>query len=405
MHNIGMRQQPYIFSVNEITRYIKTTIERERTLQGVLVRGEISNCKYHSSGHLYFTLKDNASQLPCVMWHERVVDLPFLCENGMRVTAEGSIAVYERGGYYQLSVYSMKTDGVGDLFIAFEQLKRKLEAEGIFDQSRKRPLPAIPRRIALLTSPTGAVLHDFITVSARRWHGRHITLIPTVVQGPFAPGSIVHSLEVASQIPGVDVIVLARGGGSFEELAAFNDEAVVRAVARSPIPVVSAVGHETDFTIADFVADLRAPTPSAAAEVVVPDINGVERYLTDTEERIFSRVSSRIHNERRHFERLASHPVLRNPRVLLQDHRQAVDLTSDRILERMRARLHEAKASLDTVEARITALDPRGVLLRGYALVYNQKDNQLITSTNGVTVNDQLRVQFFDGEVGVSVTE
>lgn len=400
-----MQQRPYIFSVHEITRYIKTTLERERALQGVFIRGEISNCKYHSSGHLYFTLKDNASQLPCVMWHDRVVALPFRCENGMSITAEGSIAVYERGGNYQLSVFSMQTSGVGDLYFAFEQLKRKLESEGLFDQTRKRPLPAIPKRIALLTSPTGAVLHDFVTVSARRWNGRHITLVPTVVQGPFAPASIVNALEVAARIPAVDVIVLARGGGSFEELAGFNDEAVARTIARSPIPVVSAVGHETDFTIADFVADLRAPTPSAAAEMIVPDVRGVERYLVDTEQRIFARAQSTIRNERRHFERLAAHPILRNPRVLLQDHRQAIDLTSDRIMERMRKKIHEAKSRLDRVEARITALDPRGVLLRGYSIVYRQQDNQVVTSANAVTTQDQLRVQFFDGEVRVSVTE
>ncbi|HOF89223.1 MAG TPA: exodeoxyribonuclease VII large subunit, partial [Armatimonadota bacterium] len=256
-----MPPEPHIFTVRELTRYVKTLLERERALQGAVVRGEISNCKLYSSGHLYFTLKDEMSELRCVMWRERVQALGFRPEEGMRVLAEGSVTVYERAGQYQLNVYTLTDDGVGNLYLAFEQLKKKLEAAGLFDESRKRPLPVVPKRIALCTSPTGAVMHDFITIAARRWPGSRIVLVPTPVQGVTAPPGIVHSLQLAARIPDADVIVLARGGGSFEELSCFNDERVARAIAASPLPVVSAVGHETDYTIADFVADHRAPTP------------------------------------------------------------------------------------------------------------------------------------------------
>ncbi|MHB9133142.1 MAG: exodeoxyribonuclease VII large subunit [Armatimonadota bacterium] len=394
-----MQQGPFVFSVQQLTKYIKTVLERERTLQGVMVRGEISNCKYHTSGHLYFTLKDGMSQLPCVMWRDRVMAQRFRCEDGMRVVVEGSIAVYERGGNYQLSAYSMQSDGVGDLYLAFEQLKQKLEAEGLFSTARKRPLPALPRRIALLTSPTGAVVHDFVTVSARRWVGRHIILIPTAVQGPGAPASIVHSLTLARRISDLDVIVLARGGGSFEELACFNDEAVARAIAAAPVPVVSAVGHETDFTIADFVADLRAPTPSAAAELVVPDLQGVEEYLRGIQRRIFATVRARVEIRKRELQHVASHPLIRNPRALIQERQQDLDLINERILTRMQHRLSTATQKIAAVESRIAALDPRGVLLRGYALVTRPEDGKLIPSAAIAKAEPAVEIQFFDGSI------
>jgi len=394
-----MQQGPYIFSVREITRYIKTVLERERTLQGVLVRGEISNCKYHSSGHLYFTLKDDASELRCVMWRDRVYEQNFRCSDGMRVIAEGSVTVYERSGQYQLSVFTLQADGVGNLYLAFEQLKRKLEAEGLFAPGRKRPLPSLPRRIALLTSPTGAVAHDFITISTRRWPGRNIVLVPTAVQGATAPGSIVRSLRLAAHIPKVDVIVLARGGGSFEELACFNDEGVARAIAASPVPVVSAIGHETDFTIADFIADLRAPTPSAAAELVVPDTQGVVDYLQRTEQRIFDRMRYRLARETRDLNRLTAHPALRNPLTLIRDRQQDLDLLTERIYSRLQTRIKSSAQRLDTLEARITALDPRGVLLRGYTLVLDPTDGTLIPSAALAAQEDRLQIQFFDGSI------
>jgi len=394
-----MQQAPFIFSVREITRYIKTLLERERALQGVRVRGEISNCKYHTSGHLYFTLKDELSELRCVMWRDRVYDLPFRCEDGLRVVAEGSVTVYERSGQYQLSVQALQQDGVGNAFQAFEQLKRKLDGEGLFAAGRKRLLPAIPRGIALLTSPTGAVLHDFITISARRWPGRNIILVPTPVQGTQAPAGIVHSLTLAARLPGIEVIVLARGGGSFEELNAFNDEAVARAIAASPLPVVSAVGHETDYTIADFVADLRAPTPSAAAELVVPDIHGIAEYLRELQGRIYVQAHRRLAQARRELERTLQRPVVRTPRQLLRPFQQALDLTGERIFDRFDQRLDTAKARLCAVEDRIDALDPRGVLRRGYALVTRPEDGHLLPTAAQAAQEEEVAIQFTDGTI------
>ena len=399
-----MQQSPYIFSVHELTRFLKTTLEREQALQSLRVRGEVSNCKYHTSGHLYFTLKDDTSALPCVMWRERVLAQAFRCENGMKITVEGNITVYERGGYYQLSAFLLQADGIGNLFLAFEQLKRKLEAEGLFATERKRALPATPRRIALLTSPTGAVVHDFITVSGRRWKGRQVVLVPTTVQGPLAATGIIHSLALAARLPEVDVIVLARGGGSFEELACFNDEGVARAIAASPLPVVSAIGHETDFTIADFVADLRAATPSAAAELVVPDRQGVDSYLRNLEGRIFVRLRRQLATGKRDLERAAAHPAFRNPRVLLQERRQAVDLAGERILDRLRARLTAGTARLEQAEGRIAALDPHGVLRRGYALVTHPPTAALITTAVAARQAHALEIQFADGSVLAEVT-
>ncbi len=397
-----MQQGPHIFSVKEITRYIKTLLERERTLQGAMVRGEISNCKYHTSGHLYFTLKDDASELRCVMWRDRVLAQSFRCEDGMRVVAEGSITLYERSGQYQLSVFALQADGIGNLYLAFEQLKRKLETEGLFDTARKRALPTIPRRIALLTSPTGAVVHDFVTVSTRRWGGRRIVLVPTPVQGAQAAAGIVRSLKIAAKISALDVIVLARGGGSFEELSPFNDEAVARAIVASPVPVVSAIGHETDFTIADFVADLRAPTPSAAAELVVPDLRGLDDFLTRTQSRIFDRVHDRIETGQRDVQRLAMHPALRNPLVLIRAREQALDLANERIGARLRTRLDAGAAWLDRVESQLTALDPRGVLLRGYAMVTRPTDGALLPSAEVAARETSLDIQFFDGALRVT---
>ena len=388
---------PYIFSVKELTRYIKTLLERDATLKSVLVRGEISNCKYHSSGHLYFTLKDDASEMRCVMWRERVLELGFRCEDGMKVIAEGGVTVYERAGQYQMYVANIQAEGVGNLFMAFEQLKRKLELEGLFAAGRKRPLPFMPRLIALLTSPTGAVVHDFVTVSGRRWPGRQVVLVPTPVQGPGAPAGIVHSLQAARRLPDVDVIVLARGGGSFEELNGFNDEAVARAIAASPVPVVSAIGHETDYTIADFVADLRAPTPSAAAEMVVPDLRGVCDYLGSLQGRIFDRTHHLLVQGRRDLDRALAHPALRNPRLLIKERQQDLDFLGERIHERLRARIETASRRLQLVESRLDALDPRSVLLRGYALVTRPADGALLPSAAEASRQDAVDIQFFDG--------
>ncbi|MEI7832605.1 MAG: exodeoxyribonuclease VII large subunit [bacterium] len=397
-----MALDSHIFTVREVNRYVKTTLERERSLQGMLVRGEVSNCTYHSSGHLYFTIKDEQSQLSCVMWKDRVQQQKFRLESGMRVLVEGSITVYERGGNYQLNAYSLQADGIGNLFLAFEQMKRKLEEEGLFAEERKRPLPYPPRRIALLTSATGAVAHDFLTVSGRRWPGRRIILIPTTMQGAGAPASVVHNLRLAAVLPDVDVIVVARGGGSFEDLACFNDEAIARAIVASPVPVVSAIGHETDFTIADFVADLRAPTPSAAAELVIPDEFALSGHISTLLERVFSRARDNFRRQGKELDRLLAIPALTNPRALLRDRAQTLDLLEERITTRVAARIDAAAARFRQIEGRLEALHPQRVLQRGYALVTRPADGMLLPTASEARTETDLDITFSDGIVHVN---
>ncbi|HOS43252.1 MAG TPA: exodeoxyribonuclease VII large subunit, partial [Armatimonadota bacterium] len=293
-------------------------------------------------------------------------------------------------------------DGVGNLYLAFEQLKKKLEAAGLFDESRKRPLPVVPKRIALCTSPTGAVMHDFITIAARRWPGSRIVLVPTPVQGVTAPPGIVHSLQLAARIPDADVIVLARGGGSFEELSCFNDERVARAIAASPLPVVSAVGHETDYTIADFVADHRAPTPSAAAERLIPDVAGAREFLGGLHRRIFDRARHLLALQRRDLDRALQHPNLRRPGVILDERAQHLDDLAARILARVDSHLRRQTHRLDAVDGRLTALDPRRVLRRGYALVSSADGAHVIPTAARAREEAALLLHFADGVVPVT---
>jgi len=281
-------------------------------------------------------------------------------------------------------------------------LKKKLEAEGLFDESRKRPLPVVPRRIALCTSPTGAVMHDFITIASRRWPGSRIVLVPTPVQGVTAPPGIVKSLGLSARIPEADVIVLARGGGSFEELNCFNDECVARAIAASPLPVVSAVGHETDYTIADFVADHRAPTPSAAAERLIPDVAGAREFLGGLHRRIFDRVHHLLDLQKRDLDRVLQHPDIRQPRAIVEERAQHLDDLAARILVRMESHLQRQTHRLDAVDGRLTALDPRQVLKRGYALVSSADGAVVIATAEQAREVDELLIHFADGVVPVT---
>ncbi|MGD8240389.1 MAG: exodeoxyribonuclease VII large subunit, partial [Armatimonadota bacterium] len=258
-------------TVSEVTRHVKRLLDSSELLQGISVRGEVSNFKRHTSGHVYFSLKDEASQLSCIMFRGPAGHLSFEPEDGMQVIASGNVSVYERGGRYQLYTRFMQPDGLGDLYLAFERLKAKLEAEGLFDPARKRAIARFPRRVAIITSPTGAAVRDITTILARRYPAAAQLVVPAIVQGDDAAPSIVRALGIANDMDDVDTIILGRGGGSIEDLWAFNEEVVARAIYSSARPVISAVGHETDFTIADFVADVRAATPSAAAELAAPD--------------------------------------------------------------------------------------------------------------------------------------
>jgi len=322
----------HALSVSELNGHIKALMDTDEILCDVWVRGEISSCKQHTSGHLYFTLKDEASQINCVMWRNSVPQIKFPLEQGVRVLAHGRVSVYERQGVYQLYADRLEPEGKGALFEAFEKLKMRLAAEGLFDEERKRPLPAMPRRVAVVTSPTGAAVHDMVRILHQRHPGLEIVVVPTVVQGDEAPMSICGSLAAAAQIPHVDVIILGRGGGSVEDLWAFNDERVARAIYQSPVPVVSAVGHETDFTIADFVADVRAPTPTAAAAMVAPDAAQLRLRVMDLQDSLQRVVTAAVDRYRRELDLLIQRPVLQRPAAVIDVRREALQALRERLV-------------------------------------------------------------------------
>jgi len=392
----------FIFSVRQLTRYIRTLLERDQGLQDVWVRGEISNCVRHSSGHVYFTLKDEASQIRCVAFREHAERLSCTPEDGVRILIHGAITVYERAGQYQLYVTETVADGIGSLHLLFEQLKEKLRAEGLFDPARKRPIPSFPRRIAVVTSADGAVFHDFTVIACRRWPAVSITLVSAAVSGAAAAPSIVRGLEQAALAPGVDVIVVARGGGSLEELWPFNEELVARAIARSPVPVVSAVGHETDFTIADFVADLRAPTPSAAAELLTPDAAAMCAHARRLRDRARQAVRRLLERYRRELRLLRSRRVLSTPAAALAEPRQRADEVMRRIRAAFTHGLERRRTRLASLGERARALDPLAVIGRGYCVVRTPAVGVVRTITQ-LAPGDEAEVVLRDGSAWCEV--
>lgn len=388
---------PRVFTVSEITRRIRTWLEADRVLQDVWLMGEVSNWRQSPAGHIYFTLKDEQAALRCVLWRSNAHHVHYLPSgDGETVLAHGYVSVYEPQGVYQLYVDEMQPLGMGSWYARFEQLKRKLEAEGLFDRPR-RPLPRFPRRIGVVTSPSGAVLRDILNVLRRRYPLAEVILAPTLVQGEDAPLQIVRALQAIARVPGVDVIILARGGGSIEDLWAFNDERVARAVADSPLPVVCGVGHETDFTIADWVADVRAPTPSAAAELVTPDraelqrrVQALERALATACHNLIARLRRKVEAERRALRQLS-------PRAMLQRQRQHVDELALAIVRALRHALALRRERLSGLHRRLEVLNPTATLARGYAIVRRQDDHRVVMRIAQVSPGDRLRVQVSDG--------
>ena len=376
-----------VYSVSQITDRVARLLQADAVLADVWVSGEISNFTHHSSGHMYMTLKDDASRLRAVMFQGANRGLRFRPESGMRVFAHGYVGVYRSGGEYQLYIDFMEPAGLGGLFLAFQQLKARLEAEGLFDPALKRSLPRFPKRIAVATSPTGAAIRDIITVARRRWPAVHIVIIPTLVQGDGAPASIVSSVEQANALAEaggddrVDVLIVGRGGGSAEELWAFNDETVARAIRSSRIPVVSAVGHETDFTIADFAADVRAATPSAAAELVVPDI---VVYLRQVE----------VERAR----------LARSVRRLIDQRRQRVDELRRWLVQKTQMKLRASRERVQRVAGVLSALDPQAVLGRGYAICRGP-DGAILKDSQSVRTGDAVSVRLGRGAIGCEVRE
>ncbi|OAJ75756.1 exodeoxyribonuclease VII large subunit [Brevibacillus sp. SKDU10] len=436
-----------VMSVAELNRYVKRMMEGDLRLADVWVRGEISNFTHHHSGHMYFTLKDKDSRLKIVMFASYNRFLTFIPKNGTKAIVRGSISVFERDGAYQLYARELQPDGIGALFLAFEQLKEKLQQEGLFASERKRALPRFPKTIGVVTSPTGAAIRDIITTIKRRYPQAEIMLAPAIVQGVEAPASIIRAIRHINQYQ-VDVMIVGRGGGSIEELWAFNDEAVARAIVASQVPVISAVGHETDYTIADFVADIRAATPTAAAELAVPHyLEWLER-IKQLDHRLARALQTQLQEKRTHLQRLQQSYGLKNPLRRVEERRQRIDEVTLRLSAmvkmkvvrkreqvshvkkrlkqiRLERQVAERRDQVNRMESQLTqymkqktersrqawlslvqhldALSPLRVMQRGFSLSY--KDDALIKSVEGIEVGDQLMIRYQDGKIMTTVTD
>ncbi len=395
---------PPTWSVADLTRYLRQLLEDDETLQDVWVQGEISNFSRPASGHLYFTLKDSQASLRCVMWRNNAMRLDFAPRDGTAVEAHGALSIYEAGGQYQLYVDLLRPAGEGALFQEFLRLKARLEAEGLFNPDRKRPIPAWPQRIGIVTSPTGAALRDMLHTLQRRYPLAQVILAPTPVQGTEAPPGIVAALQALNRLAQPDVILVARGGGSIEDLWAFNDEGVARAIAASHAPVISGVGHETDFTIADFAADLRAPTPTAAAELATPNKADLRIDLDELVLRLGRSSLANIAEQRWTLNSLHNRLLMQSPRLRLDQDRQQLRSLQHRLTSASAHRMALQRLGLGGVRQRLAALNPLAVLERGFAVV-SDANGQSIHHTAQVSPGQALNVRVQDGSFGVRVTE
>ncbi len=398
------RRDMNALTVSELNNMVKSILENASLLQRVLVRGELSNVNLHSSGHIYFTLKDTDSQVKCIMFRSSALSLRFTPKDGMRVILSGTLGVYTKGGSYQIYASSMQPDGIGALYLAYNELKAKLEEEGLFDENHKKLLPAYPLKIGVITSPTGAAVRDIIRVCARRFPLSHLYLYPSLVQGEGAEENLLQALDYFEQSHLVDVVIIGRGGGSIEDLWAFNSEKLARKIYEMNTPVVSAVGHETDFTICDFVADMRAPTPSAAAEIVTPEINGILYHITELEERVRCSLHSKIDSLSTRLNNLVSRPVLQNASGWLFVHNtnfekmiSSLNRISENIIQRCESEFALLLTKLDT-------LSPLSVLKRGYSIV-KSVEGKHISSVSQLSFGDEINIRLFDGDVTAKVTK
>lgn len=410
-------------SVSQLTKYIKYKIDNDVHLNEVFLKGEISNFKAHSRGHLYFTLKDESSRINAIMFSSSASKLKFMPQDGMKVLVTGKISVFEANGAYQIYVSDMLEDGIGNLYIAFEQLKNKLEAEGLFDSKFKKTIPKIPNRIGVITAPTGAAIKDIISTIKRRWPLCEVLLFPSLVQGEYAKEDIVRQIKRASTYD-IDTLIVGRGGGSIEDLWPFNEEEVARAIFECPIPVISAVGHEVDFTIADFVADLRAPTPTGAAEMAVPMVIDVVNYLNQLNIRLNKVIHNQVFNYRERLNGIYSRNIFKNPIIIYQ----TKELLFDSIIERLKhsttnlvniksKQLIEIKGSyifkspnklLDNktnkylhLISKLETLSPLLTLKRGYTMT--KKDGKVVNSSKKIKKGDKLNIEFSDGSIDTEV--
>jgi exodeoxyribonuclease VII large subunit len=440
--------QQNVLSIKDLNRYIRMKLDSDSLLSDVWIRGEISNFTHHSSGHMYFTLKDESSRIKAIMFGSYNQKLPFIPKEGARVLARGNVTVYERDGQYQFYATHMQPDGIGSLYLAYEQLKQKLESEGLFASDHKQTIPAFPRSIGVITSPTGAAVRDIMITLQRRYPQANITLYPVLVQGKDAASSVVKAIGVMNRLAEVDVIIVGRGGGSLEELWAFNEEIVARAIYHSEIPIISAVGHETDFTIADFVADLRAATPTAAAELAVPNMADVKAKLQQIERQLRQSLRQRLSYYRERLGALQRSPVLVHPRRTLLQHTERLDKLQQQLTRAVwsgvklsneqKSRVHQSllrfnpkdqvaavkkqreknehqlqmamqsilkmnKNQLGTAIKQLDALSPLKVMSRGYSLVYDEQEQHLIKSISEVQLGDLVKIRVNDGQFDAQV--
>ncbi len=396
-----LKERDNTLTVGELNRYVKMLMDNDALLSAVSVRGEISNLKYHSSGHLYFTLKDGEAEISAVMFRSAAMNLKMVARDGMQVVAFGRVSVYEKGGKCQLYVSAMLDNGIGALQLEYERLKKQLEAEGLFDNDKKRPLPKFPKCIGIITSPTGAAVRDMINVTGRRWPSAKILLYPALVQGEQAPASLCAGLDLLNATEECDVIIIGRGGGSIEDLWAFNDERVVRRVAASEAPIISAVGHETDFTLCDFAADLRAPTPSAAAELAVPDRDEMRIRLDELLGRI-ENASMRIVNfKREKFSSVAKRLELLSPSGRLAVEKKDLERVKVKLNQGIERIVQKRREALSIYSAKLVAINPLAVLSRGYS--YTQREDTVISSVNQIKSGDVVNIRFADGSASAEI--
>ena len=396
--------QQHIFGVTEVNHLVKLLLDGEPMLQNIAVRGELSNYKIYPSGHHYFSLKDAEGAIRCVMFKGQAQRLRFRPENGMKVVVTGRVTVFPRDGAYQLYCATLTPEGVGDLAVAFEQLKQKLYAEGLFDPAHKKPLPAYPERIAVITSSAGAAVHDMIRILRRRYPIAKVILLPVRVQGAEAPAEIVGAIRYANRFHIGDVIITGRGGGSMEDLWAFNDERVARAIYASEIPVISAVGHEPDVTIADFVADARTSTPSNASEIAVPDQLELRRQLRSAAERMSQSEQARLSAARKRLESIAAKRCLKDQTAYVQDKRMELAHLHQRLGDLSAARLAGKRQRFAALAASLDAMSPLKVLGRGYAMAQSETGD-ILKSARDVRCGDRIRVQLGEGSLGCMVEE
>ena len=394
--------QRKVYPVSAVNRYVKQLLQQDMILSGLWVSGEISNFKRHSSGHLYFTLKDREGSVAAVMFAGDARSLAFRPQDGQQVQVQGYISLYEKTGQYQLYVRKMEQQGSGQLYQAFEALKQKLQAQGLFDMERKKPIPVYPRKIGIVTSPTGAAVRDMIQIARRRHPGVQLVLYPALVQGMEAAPTIVNGIRKLDRMPEVDVIIVGRGGGSIEDLWPFNEEMVAMAIAQAQTPIVSAVGHETDFTIADFVSDLRAPTPSAAAELTVPDVRSILGQMDGLEQRRYRAIQRKQLTYRQQLALLWQKVQAGDPRRKLDELRQQLDMQEQRQLHLWKQCMQQRQYRLEHLSNSLELLSPQHQLDKGYAMVMDE-EGRIVSAVEQVAKGQALRIQMKDGKIAATV--